>query len=177
MLSEVVSAIVKSSLCRKKMKMSRTRMSILVALTLACSLSGLSKGQAQSFTTQSGPGTRTPSASQPKQLTSQPNVFGGQNYSNGTTSQKNVFGGQNYSNGVTSQPNVFGGQNYSNGVTSQKNAFGGQNYSNGVKSQPNVLGGQNYSNGVTSLRNVFGGQNYSAPSSAKSVDVFSWFFK
>ena len=162
---------------RKTTKMFKTVMSNLSAILLVCALTSFSHGQVPASPSRFGTGVPSRPAYQPSPVTSQPNVFGGQNYSNGITSQRNVFGGQNYSNGVTTQPNVFGGQNFSNGLSSQKNVFGGQNYSNGVTTQSNVFGGQNYSNGVTSQRNVFGGQNYTVPRTAKPSNGWSWFGK
>ena len=89
--------------------------SMMVILTLA--LAGTA-GQAQTNRT----------------VTSTPNIFGGQNYSNGTSSRSNIFGGQDFSkpNGGSSfstMPNIFGGFNFSNGGSSRSNIFGGQDYS------------------------------------------------
>ena len=61
------------------------------------------------------------------------------------TSSRNIFGGQNYSNGSVSTPNVFGGFNTtsrSGGFSSSTpNAFGGSNFSNGGFTTPIGGGG------------------------------------
>jgi len=48
-------------------------------------------------------------------LTSRPNIFHGQDWSNGISSKRNIFGGQDYQdrNGqpiATCKPNILGGQ-------------------------------------------------------------------
>ena len=82
------------------------------------------------------------------------------------TSSRNIFGGQNYSNGSVSTPNVFGGFNTtsrSGGFSSSTpNAFGGSNFSNGGFTTPIGGGGFNYvaprGGGITTFKpNIFGG--------------------
>jgi hypothetical protein len=66
-------------------------------------------------------------------ITSRKNIFGGQDYSDGSSSRKNIFGGYDYKppggkQTITSRPNIFGGYDYSDGSSSRKNIFGGYDY-------------------------------------------------
>ncbi|MCZ2341776.1 MAG: hypothetical protein LC104_08265 [Bacteroidales bacterium] len=101
-------------------------------------------------------------------ITGQPNIFGGQNYSDGTMTKKNIFGGYDvYQNGRrvdSSHKNIFGGQSYNSGLTTKQNVFGGQTYYRPgqapVTGMPNVFGGQSYGGGNYSKKNIFGGTDY-----------------
>lgn len=109
----------------------------------------------------------SPSPAQ-NRITGQPNIFGGQTYSDGTMTKKNIFGGYDvYQNGRrvdSSRKNIFGGQTYNSGLTTKKNVFGGQTYYRPgqppITGMPNVFGGQSYGNGNYSKKNIFGGTDY-----------------
>ncbi|GIX04368.1 MAG: hypothetical protein KatS3mg114_0237 [Planctomycetaceae bacterium] len=103
---------------------------------------------------------------------SRPNMFGGQDYSDGSYTKKNILGGFDHYDRQgrmidSSKRNSLGGYDYSNRIYSKPNSLGGLDYHgpgiSGLYSKPNSLGGFDYSNGAYSKRNVMGGQDIYLP--------------
>jgi hypothetical protein len=110
-----------------------------------------------------------PTAACAQGFSSSGNVFGGQNFSNGSYTMKNVFGGYNYyspSGGspIVGIPSPMGGMSFGQHGYSTSNVFGGQNFYSPkggfMSSTPNVFGGSNYSFGGYSTSNIMGGRNF-----------------
>jgi len=113
------------------------------------------------------------------QVSSAPNVFGGQTWTHGQESvvgQPNIFGGTDYvQNGLVvgqTQPNIFGGEDLlSNGsvvAQTQPNIHGGHDLFDGghvlAQSTPNIFGGVDVHTGgdviASSQPNIFGGTDF-----------------